>query len=353
MRILVTGGAGFIGCAISQLLAPKADRYLVLDNLHPQIHPAPERPKALHQAAELLVGDIADYELWRRITDSFDVVIHLAAETGTGQSLRESARHAHVNVLGTTIMLDYFARREKLPPHFVLSSSRAIYGEGAWRLRESGALIYPGQRSHRQLELRQWDFEGAEPVPSCAGVTVPAPTSIYGATKLAQEHILHAWCRSFDIPLSILRLQNVYGPGQSLTNSYTGIVALFSQTARAGRSIPLYEDGNVTRDFVFIDDVATAFAATVAHKPDTFSCRDIGSGQATTIRQLAQSLADWYGSPDPTVTGQFRDGDVRHASCDLSPSTRSSLNWTPAWTLDAGLAALQAWIEETVVPLPH
>ena len=344
--VLVTGGAGFIGSAISHKLAASADRWVVLDNLHPQVHPSNERPKELHTAAELIVGDVTDADLWDSVLASVvpDTIIHLAAETGTAQSLHEATRHAEVNVVGTTMMLDALGRAGQVPSNFVLSSSRAVYGEGEWA-RNDGSTFLPGQRSHAQFERGDWDFTAAHPLASSAATTNPAPTSVYGATKLAQEHILSAWTGAHDSKLTILRLQNVYGPGQSLINSYTGIVTLFSQVARRGESIPIYEDGRITRDFVFIDDIAEAFRAVVTAPPAApLSRYDVGSGVGTTILQLAEDIARYHGAPAPHVTGAYRDGDVRHAECSIA-TTLTDLDWAPAWNVERGVASLQQWIE--------
>ena len=178
--------------------------------------------------------------------------------------------------------------------------------------------------------------------------TTPAPTSVYGATKLAQENILSAWGGSRGVPVSVLRLQNVYGPGQSLINSYTGIVSLFSRWAREGRTIPLYEDGRIVRDFVFIDDVAEAFVATVEAGPDSGRpVLDIGSGVASTIHDMATTIAAYHGAPDPVVDGRYRDGDVRHAACSVE-AAEGALGWRPEWSLERGIAALQEWIGSTL-----
>jgi dTDP-L-rhamnose 4-epimerase len=343
--VLVTGGAGFIGCALSHELAEKASRWVVLDNLHPQIHPSAERPEDLHERAELVLGDVVDVAAWDALLADVrpDVVIHLAAETGTAQSLHEASRHSLVNVVGTTQMLDAFGRAGHVPKHIVLSGSRAVYGEGAWQ-DNAGNAISPGQRTHHQLEESQWDFPGAHSVASEASRTIPAPTSVYGATKLAQEHILRAWVNAHDSKLTILRLQNVYGPGQSLINSYTGIVSLFSQWAREGKQIPVYEDGNITRDFVYIKDVASAFAAALVRESNHNSLPfDIGSGVGTSILAAAEFIARYYDAPTPKITGAFRDGDVRHATCDITRST-SELHWTPQWSVEQGLSSLQVWI---------
>lgn len=342
--ILVTGGAGFIGCALSQNLAGRARRYVVVDKLHAQIHASGKRPFALHRSAELIVADIVEEATWDSVLSGFrpQIIIHLAAETGTGQSLTEASRHSLVNVVGTTRMTDALTRHNLSIEHLLLTGSRAVYGEGAWE-NKVGEIVYPGQRSHVQLEAERWDFDGLMSLPSRADLTEARPTSVYGATKLAQEHVLKAWSLATKTPLTILRLQNVYGSGQSLANSYTGIVSLFSRLAREGKAIPLYEDGLVTRDFVWIDDVIRAIVASLELSPAPLSMFDIGSGQAVSIATMANLIAAYYKSPEPKVTRAFRDGDVRHAACDLS-LTLDSLNWQPEWSLERGIAKLQEWI---------
>jgi dTDP-L-rhamnose 4-epimerase len=342
---MVTGGAGFIGCAISANLAKSFDRVIAVDVLHPQIHREPIRPAMLDPKVQLVVADITCEETWNQILEraSPDVVVHLAAETGTGQSLTEASRHANVNVTGTTVMLDAFARRGIVPRRIVLSSSRAVYGEGAWR-DANGAVCYPGQRSKAQLERGEWDFPGLTCLPFEAEKTEPRPTSIYGATKLAQEHILLAWAHSFGAEIAVLRLQNVYGPGQSLSNPYTGIVPFFACLARSGKSIPIYEDGKIVRDFVFIDDVAAAICRVAGKAVHSAVAYDIGSGEKTTIFQLGNLIAKLYGAPSPHINCAFRNGDVRHASCDIARS-RADLGWVPHWGLEKGITALCAWID--------
>lgn len=343
---LVTGGAGFIGCAISSSLAEHFDRIVVVDNLHPQVHATQSRPAALHAEVELVVADVSLAKTWDDVLPGIHphTIIHLAAETGTGQSLTEGSRHAIVNVVGSTQMLDALKRHERMPQRIVLTSSRAVYGEGAWRAAD-GSLTYPGQRTLAQLEAGQWDFPGLVAQPFEATQTTPDPTSIYGATKLTQELVLRAWAQSFKVELGLLRLQNVYGPGQSLSNPYTGIVSLFSQLAKQGKTIPLYEDGDIVRDFVFIDDVAEAVMriATMEHIPSTIPY-DIGSGTPTTIRQLANLIGSIYGAPPAVVNGAFRNGDVRAASCDVSRTVRE-LGWSPKWSVSQGVQALCQWID--------
>jgi dTDP-L-rhamnose 4-epimerase len=246
-------------------------------------------------------------------------------------------------VLGTAAMLDALSRHGQAPERFVLASSRAIYGEGKW-IRPDGSGFYPGQRHRDQLASGQWDFPGAIPHPCSADNTEPRPASIYAATKLAQENMLEVWAGAFGCDVTVCRLQNVYGPGQSLINSYTGIVSLFARLARDRKSIPLFEDGLMLRDFVYIDDVAKALLAAVDVPLHGCTRVDIGTGKAATITKVADVIRRRYGAPAPHVSGAYRPGDVRHASCDVALAGRW-LNWDPDWPLERGLEALCAWID--------
>jgi dTDP-L-rhamnose 4-epimerase len=345
--VLVTGGAGFIGSALAHRLVTAGYDVAVMDVLHPQVHTG-YQPIDLPPSARLFTGDVTHAPDWDAVLRLFrpTQIVHLAAETGTAQSLSHATRHGSVNVVGTTQLLDALSRSAHVPDQLVLASSRAVYGEGAW---QSGSqTFYPPPRSHAQLLAGIWDPQGptsdpAVPLPSCAHQTQPRPTNIYAATKLAQEHLLAAWTAAHDTNLSVLRLQNVYGPGQSLTNSYTGIVALFARLAREQRPLEVYEDGQIVRDFVYIEDVVEALFAAIAGPAAQPRCVDIGSGIPTTIHELAQQVAAICDAPEPVVVAKFRDGDVRAAKCDIAPA-KSELNWRPTWTLDAGLRALLDWI---------
>ena len=342
---LVTGGAGFIGCAISRDLADAFDRVVALDNMHPQIHPSQERPSELDERVELHRLDVSAAEDWDRALAEAapDVIVHLAAETGTGQSLTEASRHASVNVVGTTQMLDALVRHELRPDKIVLASSRAVYGEGQW-VDDEGRPAYPGQRTHAMLQAGQWDFEGLTPSVQSSTTVKASPANVYAATKFCQENLVTSWCGSFGVTPVLYRLQNVYGPGQSLINPYTGIVSLFARLARSGKSIPVYEDGQIVRDFVFIDDVASAIVAGALHSPAAVQPYDIGLGERTTIMQIAQAIAEHYGAPAPHVTGQFRDGDVRAAWADTTRA-RQALDWEPLVGVTEGINRLCDWID--------
>ncbi|GLH45269.1 epimerase/dehydratase [Pseudomonas atacamensis] len=344
----VTGGAGFIGCALSASLASRYSKVIAIDNMHPQIHSSSDRPEFLHPSVELMVADITRPETWSDLLSTYtpSVIYHLAAETGTGQSLMESSRHAEVNILGTTRMLDALSAHDKLPERIILTSSRAVYGEGGWT-NSNGDIIYPGQRTNEMLTNSQWDFPGLTAAPFNASQTLTYPTSIYGATKLSQEQLITCWANAYGVKTGILRLQNVYGVGQSLTNPYTGIVSFFSQMAKSKQSIPLYEDGEVVRDFVYISDVASALIL-AADTQETNFVYDIGSGKSITIHELASIIADRYEAPAPHICGKFRNGDVRFASCDIQ-NTVNALKWTPAVTVESGIEKLCAWIDSSDV----
>jgi dTDP-L-rhamnose 4-epimerase len=352
---LITGGAGFIGSALAHRLVKAGYDVAVMDVLHPQVH-AGSRPIDLPPSVRLFTGDVTHAPDWDAVLRLFrpSQIVHLAAETGTAQSLSQATRHGSVNVVGTTQLLDALGRAEFVPDQLVVASSRAVYGEGAWRCGTQ--TFYPPPRSHAQLLAGNWDPQGpngepAVPIPSCTGQTEPRPTNIYAATKLAQEHLLAAWAAAHDTNFSVLRLQNVYGPGQSLTNSYTGIVTLFARLAREQHTLEVYEDGQIVRDFVFIDDVVDALFATVQMPAAQPRCLDIGSGIATTIHQLAREIAAICHAPEPAVVPKFRDGDVRAASCTVEPATEA-LHWRPKWSLNDGLHSLLDWIgEQPELPL--
>lgn len=342
---LITGGAGFIGCATSHLLVKLYDRVMAFDNLHPQIHATATRPADLDSRAELVVGDVrksADWDALLQIVQP-DVILHLAAETGTAQSLLEATRHSSTNVVGTTQMTDALARNKIIPEKIVLASSRAVYGEGRW-IDEKGQTCYPGMRTHAMLEAGQWEFPGLKPTVQFSPEVAPDPANVYAATKLCQENLLSSWCGSMGVELVRFRLQNVYGAGQSLINPYTGIVSLFARLAKAGKPIPVYEDGKIIRDFVYIDDVSSALAAGVERGHTNRYPYDVGLGKATTIHELAVEIANYYQAPDPVITGQYREGDIRAGWADIS-QTSTALEWNPAVNIATGIERLCNWID--------
>jgi dTDP-L-rhamnose 4-epimerase len=348
--ILVTGGAGFIGSALSHELAGSDLPVVAIDNLLPQVHPSGDRPENLDPRVELIVADVSSPETWQTFLTRYKpaIIVHLAAETGTAQSLTESTRHAMVNVVGTTMMLDAFVKAGVIPNAIVLTSSRAVYGEGMW-IDENSHSFYPHPRSNAQLRQSLWNPISptggkVTPVPHKAGLVMPNPTSVYGATKLAQENVLSSWCSAFDVPLTVLRLQNVYGVGQSPFNPYTGIINIFHRVARNGDRIEVYEDGEIDRDFVYISDVIAAITAAFNVAEGT-RVIDVGTGRKTTIYEAAQIIAKLHGAPAPVICGKFRDGDVRSAFADTR-DLESILQVKPLVSFEEGAKRVGDWLVE-------
>ena len=340
-RFFVTGGAGFIGTALVDRLATEFQSWTIYDNLLPQVHGSkPVVP--MGEGIEFTNGDVRNFEDLDRAMQksSPNVVIHLAAETGTAQSADEPELHTDVNVTGTAKLIHAMNNLSIKPRLVVLTSSRAVYGEGPW-IDANGALKHPLGRSVNALENSQWDYPGLSALPVSADTTLPAPCNVYGATKLAQEHLLSSWCAAHDVVLVILRLQNVYGPGQSPINPYTGVTNFFFNQARSGKSIPVYEDGKIYRDFVLIDDVVQAIVTSLKSKESATA--DVGSGVKNSIFELASIIAQIVEGPEPVVTGQFRIGDVRHASCDMTNSDWVRDGRKPV-ELKAGLQRLNEWL---------
>lgn len=350
---LITGGAGFIGCALATALLGTdgaKPSILAVDNLHPQVHPERQRPAALPGTVDLQVFDVCDPAGWGALLDRVRprTIIHLAAETGTGQSLNLPTRHTHTNVTGTAAMLEAFGRAGHQPEHVLLTSSRAIYGEGEWLDPGTGDVLRPGLRPHERLVRGEFGFTGpsgqaAVPLAHDQGRTPAAPTSVYGATKLAQEHILDAWCAAHSTKLSIMRLQNVYGVGQSPFNPYTGIIGLFHRIAAQGQQIEVYEDGQIGRDFIAIDDVVAALVLALARPPEGRRVLDVGSGSAMTVLEAAQIIAELYDAPSPRISGAFRDGDIRWASCSHD-GLAEALDYRATVDFLPGNLALSRWL---------
>lgn len=344
--VLVTGGAGFIGRALSRRAEIGDERWVAVDTMNPRTHESAERPGGLAASAEFIVGDITDEAVWDMLLSTWRprAVVHLAAETDTSLSLDHPTRFTRANVDGTAQMLEAFRRHQVEPERILLASSRAVYGEGGWRNRASGEVHPRPQRGASQLADGAWDFADADPVASTAGSTRELPTNIYGVTKWAQEGLLAAWCGARHTQLITLRLQNVYGPGQSLRNPYTGILALFVRLAAAGQSIPVFEDGGMLRDFVHIDDVADVFARALVSPPLTPLpiVADIGTGSPHSVLEIARIISAELDAPEPTVTGDFRNGDIRHAWCTVDRAARL-WDWTPTIPVEQGVADYVGW----------
>lgn len=359
-RVLITGGAGFIGTRIARLLMARGVSTRILDNLSPQIHG--DLPAGLDWLAgpgvEFRRESVLNEKALRAALEGVDTVIHLAAETGTGQSMYEVARYNSVNTHGTALLLDILANDPaRSIKRIILASSRSIYGEGAYVCAACSPATrrYPEARQAAPMDAGHWEHA----CPDCGGTLTPVPTletdpprpaSIYAATKFAQEDLVRIGCASLGIGYAILRLQNVYGEGQSLNNPYTGILSIFSTRIRRNLALPIFEDGAETRDFVHVDDVAAAFVAAATAVQDVNGVINVGAGVPTSVREMAEKLnAAFEGRSQITVTGQYRLGDIRHNCADIA-RLRDILGLAPRIDLDEGLARFARWVLSQPLP---
>lgn len=349
MNVLITGGAGFIGTHLSRQLLADGHAVTVLDNFLPQVHgDARQLANDLAGDVRLIDADVRDADAVGRGLQGQDAVVHLAAETGTGQSMYEVRRYEDVNLGGTAVLLDALVNDKSLDVgKVVVASSRAIYGEGAYRCAEHGT-VYPEGRSPERM--RAGLFEPT--CPACDRevemVLTPEaapfqPTSWYGLTKQVQEQMVLLFARTLGISGVALRYQNVYGPGQSLTNPYTGILAIFSSLAREDKPIRVFEDGLESRDFVHVADVVAATARTLDPGVTGTHSFNVGSGEAVSVLDVTRGVVDHLGSAsEVTVTGEFRIGDIRHNVADLS-RIRAEAGFEPQWSFADGLGDFLGW----------
>lgn len=350
-NIFITGGAGFIGSRLVNALRAKNPEHIiwVFDNLHPQVHgeipQAPDLPADVH----FIRGDVADFAAVNKALKAAqpDLIFHLAAETGTGQSYDEPTRYCMANICGTAHLIEAI-RATASCRRVVLAGSRAVYGEGPYI--DANGQEYVGQpRQPKAMAVGDFSvpLRGAippvRPAQSHAGVT-PVPSSIYASSKLMQEYLLCQAGEGTDWGATILRFQNVYGPGQSLRNPYTGVLSIFARQLLAGDDLAIYEDGQIARDFVYVDDVVDALIRAGESDVPHGVIMDIGSGSATTILDAARILMRALGRSDDayTITGEFRVGDIRHACADITLA-RQILGWEPQTGIEEGLNWLAQW----------
>lgn len=349
---LLTGGAGFIGLHLLGRLAPICATITVFDNMLPQVHGAAAADPVLPEGVRFIRGDVRDSVALGRAVKSTcpDLIVHLAAETGTGQSYEEISRYCNVNVMGTAHLAEAI---RQLPPtaarrRVILPSSRAVYGEGAY-LDGKGTLLVPPPRRAADLASGRFAPAGDDGTPLRPVATPesapPAPGSIYASTKLAQEFILSQALDGTDTDLLCLRLQNVYGPGQSAGNPYTGVLTIFCGQIAAGKPLNIFEDGEITRDFVHVSDVATALVLAAQTAKPPAGPINVGSGRGTTILAAARRLLRLFDRPEELrISGDFRAGDIRHAVADTLKAERA-LGFRACIDIDSGLADLVSWIK--------
>lgn len=358
MRVLITGGAGFIGSNIALKLSEKGYKVTVLDTLSEQIHGAnPESTSPLYQKikdkVDFVKGDVNNREDLEKALVDVDYVIHLAAETGTGQSMYEIKKYVDTNIGGTALLLDILTNTEHHVKRVVVAESRAVYGEGKYHCPNCGD-VYPYERTDENLA--KGDFECK--CPKCGGeVYLVAttedsaihPSSVYGISKQIQGQLVHLVCKSIGVESVSFRYQNVYGPGQSLTNPYTGILSIFSTRIKNGNGINIFEDGKETRDFVYIDDVVDATILGMEVPEANGHVFNVGTGIATDVLTVANTLCEKYGINVPiTVRGNYRLGDIRHNVADIT-AARQILGFEPKWSFSDGIEQFTNWVNQQEV----
>jgi dTDP-L-rhamnose 4-epimerase len=357
-KILITGGAGFIGSNLATALISKGYSITVFDNLSPQIHGNdPEHTSPLYQSVKdkvnFIKGTVESRDDWEKAIGDNEVIVHLAAETGTGQSMYQISRYADVNIGGTALMLDILANEKTQVQKVVVASSRAIYGEGKY-ITADGNVVYPDPRS--ATDLAAGYFEVKHPSTAAALRLVATdedakihPTSVYGITKQNQEQMVLTVCAALGIAAVAYRYQNVYGPGQSLSNPYTGILSIFSTQIKNNKDINIFEDGKESRDFVFIDDVVNATILGIEREQANDQVFNVGFGVPVSVWEVASTLKKNYHSEVKlNITGNFRIGDIRHNYADVS-KIKSLLNFTPQTDFEKGIGLFTQWVDQQQV----
>jgi dTDP-L-rhamnose 4-epimerase len=347
-RVLVTGGAGFIGTHLVKALASRGHQVSVLDALDPQVHGQNGGPSA-GKDFELIRGDILDDATLTQALAGIEVVFHQAASVGVGQSMYEPAAYTRVNSLGTAMLMEKIAAPDSKVEKVVVASSMSLYGEGKYACQECGPT-HPSPRRREQMSLGEW-----EPAcPRCGALLAPlptdeetasVPTSVYAITKRCQEETVLVMGRAYRIPSVALRYFNVYGPGQSLSNPYTGVAAIFASRILNGVPPVLFEDGLQSRDFTHVSDIVQANLLAMERSEADYRVLNVGTGRRTALLELTRGLLHKLrpeGDVQPQVAGSFREGDIRHCYADIS-QIQKTLGFEPRISLEYGFDDLADW----------
>lgn len=343
-KILVTGGAGFIGSHLVDALVKEGRDVVVLDNYDKQVHQG-KRPKYLNKNAAYIEGDVRDGRTLKKAFANVDTVFHFAAKVGVGQSMYEIREYVDANTLGTAHFWEYIVNN-KISPRVVVASSMSIYGEGAYSCSACGQ-VSPYLRSEEQLKKRIWEL----PCPGCGATVAALPTredkrllstSVYAITKKDQEELSLTIGMSYKIPTVALRFFNVYGPRQSLSNPYTGACAIFSSRIKNDQPPLIFEDGLQTRDFIDVRDIVQACVLAMNDARTDYGAFNVGTGRAITIREVAETLIGLYGKDiQPEIVNKYRTGDIRHCYADIGKI--QALGFSPKISLKDGLRTLVEW----------
>lgn len=357
-KILVTGGAGFIGSHLVDLLIEQGYEVRIFDNLTPQVHGKGRKPPSyLNNEAELIVADVRDRDALERALKNVSVVVHLAAAVGVGQSMYMIQEYVDVNTQGTATLLETIVNNPQLKVRKILvASSMSVYGEGKYECVNCGT-VFPRVRSEEQLRRREWelycprcgeDAPQLRPLPTDEEKPL-SPTSVYAVTKRDQEELVLTIGWSYKIPAVALRFFNVYGSRQSLSNPYTGVAAIFSSRLLNNRPPIIFEDGLQSRDFVHVSDIARAILLAIENTAADYQALNVGTGRAVSVRRVAELLARYLGKQEiqPQFPDKFRAGDIRHCFADITKIKRL-LGFEPQVTLEKGIEYLVEWVKTQV-----
>jgi len=345
-QVLITGGAGFIGSHLADELLAHGYRVRALDSLAPQVHPGGTRPDYLSPEVELIVGDVRDPEVVRKALRDVAAVYHFAAMVGVGQSMYQVSGYTGANALGTAVLLE--ALIERPVERLVVASSMSIYGEGLYRAPD-GSVSTPRERTLDELRAGEWELrndagERLEPAPT-PETKAPSLRSVYALTKYDQERLCLMIGEAYRIPTVALRFFNVFGTRQSLSNPYTGVLAIFASRYLNGNPPLIYEDGLQRRDFVSVYDIAQACRLALTSAAAEGGVFNVGSGRSLTVREVASQMAHVLGLEDvqPEITSRYRVGDIRHCFADITRA-RERLGYEPNISLEDGLVELAGWL---------
>lgn len=350
MKILVTGGAGFIGSHLISQLLNLGYSIRVLDALIEQVH-GTNGSRELNWPAnvEFIKGDVRDMDTWRTALAGCDVVYHLAAEVGVGQSMYDIVRYMSANTMGTANLMELLANKECEVQKVVVASSMSIYGEGAYKT-VNGVPVVPEMRTVEQLESRQWELidptSKTELIPVLTTEDKPLqPSSVYAISKRDQEELCLSVGRAYNIPTVAMRFFNVYGPGQALSNPYTGVAAIFCSRLLNGKPPLIFEDGLQSRDFVHVSDIVQALVLAMERDEANYQVFNVGSGQPRTVIDIASALSNALGVDTAAeIVSQYRHGDIRHCFADISKA-KTMLGYTPKTDFSDGVMELTDWVK--------
>jgi dTDP-L-rhamnose 4-epimerase len=351
MRVLVTGGAGFVGSHLCDELIRRGHRVRVYDALDRQVHPRGRVPAYLTDEVEFVHGDVRDRDRVKKAMEGMEVLFHQAAYVGVGQSMYEIRRYVDGNSVGGATVLDVLANEKHSIGRVIVASSMSIYGEGCYRCDACEGLVAPDLRSRAQMAAHEWELR----CPDCSAIARPVgtpeekplrPTSIYAVTKRDHEEMFLSVGQAYGIPTVALRYFNIYGSRQALSNPYTGVMAIFSGRLLGGNAPVVYEDGKQTRDFVHVSDIVQANMLAMEKKEADYGVFNVGTGRATSVLDVANMLMDHLDMHvTPDVRKQFREGDIRHCFADVS-RIRTKLGYEPKVRLEDGLEELVEWVRE-------